>query len=70
MGYISSFYVSVTILVSNELDILHKANKIISQLFNMKGFLEGSYKFRIKIHIDKSCRLLRSSRKGYIDLVL
>ena len=60
----------VILLASSDLGLLHETKQFLSQNFEMKDLGEASYVIDIKIHRDKSQRVLGLSQKAYIEKVL
>ena len=63
-------YVDDSLLASSDLGLLHETKQFLSQNFEMKDLGEASYVIDIKIHRDKSQRVLGLSQKAYIEKVL
>ena len=63
-------YVDDTLLVSNDVNLLHETKALLSKTFEMKYLDEASFVIGIEIHRDRSQNLLGLFERAYVDRVL
>ena len=68
--YFLVLYVDDILLATNDKGMMHGVKQFISKNFDMKDMGEASYVIGIKIHRDRSRRILGLSQETYINKVL
>ena len=63
-------YIDDILLATNDLGLLHKIKKYLSENFEMKDMREATYVIGIEIFHDRSQGLLGLSQKAYINKIL
>ena len=63
-------YVDDILLATNDIGLLHKIKRFLSNNFKMVDLGDVSFVLGIKIYQDRSQGILRLSQKGYINKVL
>ena len=63
-------YIDDVLLASNDIGLLYKTKRFLSNKFNMKDLGDASFVLGIKIHRNRSQGILGLSQKSYIEKVL
>jgi hypothetical protein len=64
------FYVDDILLASSDKRMLHETKGFLSSNFDIKDLGEASYVLGIKIHRDRTKRVLEMSQRAYIEKIV